>query len=114
MGGLIQILGHVLSALIAVMACVWLGLTTPTARVMEVDSAGLLQRFSQSQPNVSDAQLAQNVQRYLSVMEQVLSAMAVQNGVVIVDAELAIAGAEDVTDTAYTRAIALMRAGDAS
>jgi len=40
--------------------------------------------------------------------------MAVQNGVVIVDAELAIAGAEDVTNTAFERAMILMGQGGAS
>lgn len=114
MGVLIQILGHVLTALVAVMVCIWLGVTTPSAGVMEVDSDALLQRYSQSQSGLSDAELAVSVQRYLSVMEQVLGAMAVQNGVVIVDAELAIAGAEDVTNTAFERAMILMGQGGAS
>lgn len=104
----IHILAHVLTFVLTVGACIWLGLLTPSPRVMEVNSSLLLQRFSQNQPTLSEQQTARQVQRYLNVMEQVLARVAVEQGVVVVDADLAIAGAQDITDVAYGRAMSIM------
>lgn len=110
----IHILGHVLTIVVSVAACIALGLLTPSARVMEVDSDMLLQRFSQNQSKLSDAQMAKQVQQYLVAMDRVLVVMAREYGGVIVDADLAIAGASDLTDEAYARALALLEQAEAS
>lgn len=98
---------HLITALVAIAVCLWLGLTTPTPRIVEVDSDLLLQRFAQDASAGTQEETVQQTRVFLRDMEVVLRAFALENGVVVVDAELAIAGARDVTDQAYEAALSL-------
>ena len=98
---------HVLTAIVAVAACLMLGLTTPSVGIVEVDSDLVLQRYAQQTTDLDEQEYVKQTRLFLKDMESVLAQYARINGVVVVDAKLAIAGAADVTDQAYRAALSL-------
>lgn len=98
---------HVLTAIIAVTACLLLGLATPSVSIVEVDSDVVLQRYAQHTTDLDEQEYVKQTRLFLRDMENVLAEYARSNGVVVVDAKLAIAGAADVTDQAFQAAMSL-------
>ena len=98
---------HVLTAIVAVTACLMLGLTTPSVGIVEVDSDLMLQRYAQQTTDLEEEEYVKQTRLFLKDMDNVLAEFARSNGVVVVDAKLAIAGAADVTDQAFQAALSL-------
>ena len=108
---LIHVLAHLLTAILTICICIYLGLTAPSGGIVAVDSDVLLQRFTQSNAELPEGPFKTQVQTYLTTMEIVLRDLAREREVTIIRSDLAIAGARDLTDEAYDRALARMAQG---
>lgn len=103
---------HLLLHLFTACATLALGLSlhafSPVSRVVEIDSEALLRQFVSDLGEVPDTVLKDRTATFLATMQSVLDRFALQNGVIVVETQLAIAGAQDVTDEAYRQVVFML------
>lgn len=103
-----HILLHVLTAVITLAIGLSLNMFSPVARVVEVDSEALMRQFVTDLGNAPDAVVKETTGRFVTTMQNVLDRFALENGVIVVEAKLAIAGARDISDEAYRQVMFIM------
>lgn len=107
----LQILLHVLTACITLALAMMMGLGQPTqvthARVVEIDSEQVLRRFVNELGEIDDELIQSRSTDFMDAMQTTLQSYAARNGVIVVEARLAVAGAADITDRAYAEVATL-------
>lgn len=106
----LQIALHILTACATLAVGLSLHLFSQPSRVVEVDSEAILRTFVAEQGTLSDEELERRSGQFMSTMQAVLDRYALRNGVIVVEARLAIAGAEDISDEAYRQAVFMLPA----
>lgn len=104
----VHILLHVLTACATLAAGLSLHAFSPVARVVEVDSEAIMRRFVADLGAAPDTIIKDRTATFLTTMQNVLDRFALENGVIVVEARLAIAGARDVSDEAYRQVVFML------
>lgn len=104
----VHILLHVLTACATLAAGLSLHAFSPVARVVEVDSEAILRRFIADLGTAPDALIKDRTATFLATMQGVLDRFAADNGVIVVEAKLAISGARDISDEAYRQVVFML------
>jgi len=104
----LQVLAHVLTVCVTLVIGMTFGLFAPSARIVEVDSEAIMRAFSEDHAGLSNEAMRIRTSQFLDMMEGVLGRYAAQNGVIVVQAELAMAGTQDITDEAYRQTMFMM------
>lgn len=104
----LHILAHLATAILTLLIVLQLGLATPSARIVEIDAERALRYFEGGIGEMSEAAFREETRVFLEVMQILSDDLAKARGVIVVEAELAIAGARDVTDELVARALTIM------
>lgn len=101
----ITLLLHVLTGCATLAIAILLGLGAPqiSARVVEVDSEAMIRQFAQDLADVPEEEFKRHSVRFLTQVQRVLDEIAISEGVIVVDTQLTLAGAQDISSLVYAR-----------
>lgn len=104
----LHLLLHVLTLCVSVAIGMSLHAFAPVSRVVEVDSDAIMRWFVADLGEASQAQVKERTATFVTTMQTVLDRFAQDNGVIVVESSLAIAGARDISDEAFQRVLVMM------